>query len=81
MSHGICIHIGNDLDEGHYICDVLDYSTGTWWKCDDEIITKYPKYPNNVYDEFEGDPKNQTKKKRQNMDGSECIVSMLFTGT
>ena len=21
-------HIGNDMDQGHYICDVLDYSTG-----------------------------------------------------
>ena len=23
-------HIGNDLDKGHYICDVLDYNTGTF---------------------------------------------------
>ena len=68
----VCIkyHIGNDSDEGHYICDVLDYITGTWWKCDDEIITKYTKYPKNVNDEFEGDTKNQTKNKKQNMDGS-----------
>ena len=42
-------HIGNDLDQGQYICDVLDYNTGTWWKCDDEIVTKYPRYPINVY--------------------------------
>ena len=28
-------HIGNDMDQGQYICDVLYYSTGTWWKCDD----------------------------------------------
>ena len=71
-------HIGNDMDEGHYICDVLDYSTGTWWKFDDEIITKYSGYPMNVYDELEGDPKNKTKKKRKNMDGSDSIVSMIY---
>ena len=40
------------MDQRHYICDVLDYSTGTWCKCDDEIITKYSGYPMNVYDEL-----------------------------
>ena len=43
------------MDQGHYICDVLDYSTGTWWKCDDEIVTKYPGYPMNVYNEVSSD--------------------------
>ena len=32
----IKIHIGNDMDEVKYVCDVLDYNTGTWWNCDDE---------------------------------------------
>ena len=31
----------------------------------------------NVYDELEGDTKNQTKSQRQNMDGSDSIVSMI----
>ena len=31
-----------------------------------------------VYDELEGDTKNQTKNKRQNMDGSDSIVSMIY---
>ena len=44
----IKFHIGNDLDQGHYLCDVLDYNTGTWWKCDDEIVIEYPGYPMNV---------------------------------
>ena len=50
------------MDQGHYICDVLDYSTGTWWKCDDEIITKYPGYPMNVYDELECNTKKSNEK-------------------
>ena len=65
-------HIGNDMDQGHSICDLLDYSTGTWWKCDDEIITKYPGYPMDVYDELECDKKNK-KSKRRDIDGSESI--------
>ena len=32
----IKLHIGNDMDKGRYVCDVLDYNTGTWWNCDDE---------------------------------------------
>ena len=32
----INLHIGNDMDKGHHVCDVLDYNTGTWWNCDDE---------------------------------------------
>ena len=55
-------HIGNDMDQGHYICNILDYSTGTWWKYDDEIITKYPGYPMNVYNEFSSDKKHKKVK-------------------
>ena len=65
------------MDQGHYICDVLDYSTGTWWKCDDEIVTKYPGYPMNVYNEVSSDKKHK-KGKRHDMDGSEIIVSMIY---
>ena len=70
-------HIGNDMDQGHYICDILEYRTGTWCKCDDEIITKYPGYPMNVYNEVSSD-KNRKKGKRHDMDGSESIVSMIY---
>ena len=30
------LHIGNDMDQGKYVCDVLYYYTRTWWNCDDE---------------------------------------------
>ena len=65
------------MDQGRYICDVLDYSTGTWWKCDDEIVTKYPGYPMNVYNEVSSDKKHK-KVKRHDMDGSEIIFSMIY---
>ena len=32
----IKLYIGNDMDQGHYVCDVLDYNTGTWWNFDDK---------------------------------------------
>ena len=54
-------HIGNYIKKGHYVCDVLDYYTGTWWKCDDEIVTKYPGYPMNVYNELSSDSKKNVK--------------------
>ena len=45
----IKLHIDNDMDEGHYVCDVLDYNTGTCRNCDDDTITQYPGYSINVY--------------------------------
>ena len=44
----IKLHIGNDMDKVHYVCDVLYYNSGTWWNCDDATITQYPGYPKNV---------------------------------
>ena len=29
------LHIGNNMDQINYACDVLDYNTETWWNCDD----------------------------------------------
>ena len=71
------VHAFIGMDQGHYICDVLDYSNGTWWKCDDEIVTKYPGYPTNVYNEVSSD-KKQKKGERHNMDRSESIVSVIY---
>ena len=44
----IKLHIGNYMDKGHYVCDVLNYNIGTWWNYDDDTITQYPGYPSNV---------------------------------
>ena len=46
----IKLHDGKDMDSGHYVCDILDYSTGTWWNCDDGKITNYSGYTESVYD-------------------------------
>ena len=53
----IKLHICNDLDKGHYVCDILDYNTGIWWNYDDETITQYPGYPSNVYSDLSIDKK------------------------
>ena len=55
--------------KGHYVCGVLDYNTRTWWNFDDEIITQYPGYTMNVYDDLSIDKKQ--KKKENNVYG--CI--------
>ena len=68
----IKFHIGNDTDQGYYVCDVFDYNTGTWCNCYDEIVSEYPGYPMNVYNELSSD-KKQKKGKRHDMDGSKKI--------
>ena len=45
-------HIGNDMDKGHYVCEILNYNTGTWWNCDDDTITRYSGYPFNAYNDL-----------------------------
>ena len=47
----IKIHIRNDMDQGHYVCDVLEYNTGTWWNCYGEKVTQYSGYTMNVYND------------------------------
>ena len=56
----IKIYVGNDIDKGNYVCDVLDYNKGTWWNFGDDTMTKYPGYPMNVYDDLSID-KNRYK--------------------
>ena len=51
----IKLHIGNDMDQVQYVCDVLEYNTGIWWNCDDEKVTQYPGYPMNVYNDLSND--------------------------
>ena len=46
----IKIHVGKDMYSGHQVCGVLDYNTGTWWNYDDDKITNYLVYPENIYD-------------------------------
>ena len=71
----IKLHISNDMDKGHYVCDVLYYNTGTWWNCDDETITQYPGYPMNVYDDLSIDKK---QKREKNVKRHYCIEKLLF---
>ena len=56
------------MDKGHYVYDLLDYNTGTWWNCDDETITQYPGYPMNVYDDLSIDKKQKKEKQKVWMD-------------
>ena len=46
----IKLHIGNNMDNGQYVCDVLYCNTGTFWNYDDNTLTKYAGYPKNLYD-------------------------------
>ena len=41
----IKLHVGKDMEIGHYVCYVLEYSTRTWCDCDGYTITNYSGYP------------------------------------
>ena len=58
----IKINIGNAMDKGHYVCDVLEYNIGTWWNCDDATITQYSGYPMNLYDNLSIDNEKKGEK-------------------
>ena len=53
-------YISNDMDSGHYICDVLYYNKGNWQNFDGDKITKYSGYAKNVYNNLSKD--NEQKK-------------------
>ena len=72
----IKIHIGNDMDKGHSVCDVLDYNTGTWWTFDNVTITKYSGYQKSICDDLSIDRKQ--KKVNVILDGPDKIVLMLY---
>ena len=56
----INIDIVKDIDSGHYVCDVLNYNTETWLNFDDDTITNYSRYPDNIYDYLSNE--NEPKK-------------------
>ena len=65
------------MDSGQYICDVLYYNTGTWWRCDYDIVMNFVGYPENGYDDLSYENEHNHGK-RNNMKGSYRIVSMLY---
>ena len=73
----INIHIGKDRDSGHYVYDLLDYNTGIWWIFDDDMITNYSGYLENIYDDFSHE-NEQNKGEIIIMNVSDRIVSMLY---
>ena len=73
----INISVGQDMDSGHYYCNVLYYNTGTWCICDDEKRTNYRGYRKNFYDESLHENK-QKQRKSHILIGLDRIMSMLY---
>ena len=48
----IKIHFCRDMVSGHDVCDIFDCNTGTWFICDDDIITNHSGYQENVYNDL-----------------------------
>ena len=52
--------IGKDIDRGQYVCDELYYNTRTCLNCNDDTITNYSGYTENVYDNLSNENKQKT---------------------
>ncbi|GMH94903.1 hypothetical protein TrST_g7764 [Triparma strigata] len=48
-------HIGNSAYQGHYICEAMDWSTGVWWKYNDELVNFIGNGPKHVAEETEAE--------------------------
>ena len=35
----VTCHGATSNNTGHYFCEILDFNTGIWWRCDDDTIT------------------------------------------
>ena len=46
------IHECNSIGSSHYCCDVLDFNTAIWWRCDDETVTELTGLTDNVLFSF-----------------------------
>ena len=51
----IKLHVGKYMDSDQYVCDVLDYSRGTWGNCDNDTRTNYSEYLDNVCNDLSND--------------------------
>ncbi|EJK51774.1 hypothetical protein THAOC_29026, partial [Thalassiosira oceanica] len=43
-------HLGTTPHGGHYVAEVMDWTTGVWWECNDESVTRMPDGPSASYD-------------------------------
>ena len=65
------------MDSGHYYYSILDYNTGTWWRCDDDKINNYTWYPKKLYDKLLHE-NEQNQGKIHIMKGLDRTVIMLY---
>ena len=46
------LRVVKDMYTDHYVCDLLGYNTGIWWRWDNDTITNYSGHPENIYDDL-----------------------------
>ena len=69
-------HDGDSLDFGHYVSDIFDSITGTWWHCDDDSITQISDLPKGFY--YRETHKLTKKKKEINARINRFIFCCLY---
>ncbi|KAL7543867.1 hypothetical protein ACHAXR_013239 [Thalassiosira sp. AJA248-18] len=63
-------HLGNSAHGGHYVADVMDWATGTWYEFNDENVAILEDGPKSSFDPSEIDNNGELKQ-----NGKQCKVS------
>ncbi len=70
-------HLGTSAHGGHYIADVLDWTTGVWYEFNDEKVSILEKGPKSSFDPNASN-KTSAKGKSAKVDGSTDAYNLFY---
>ncbi|GLJ05165.1 hypothetical protein SUGI_0012510 [Cryptomeria japonica] len=92
--HAVLTHFGQSMDSGHYIAAVLDTTSGTWFKFDDDRVTKLVDFQREVGDDaymllyrnlaqgdlIKGNEKDSEERREQTKGNERGSAEMVMNG-
>ena len=66
-------HIGTSSERGHYIADVLDWTTGVWYAFNDEVVYVLEEGPESSFE-----PNSNTKGTGKKVSGSAVAYNLFY---
>ena len=81
VSYVLCAvqnHLGTTPHGGHYVAEVMDWTTGVWWECNDESVTRMPDGPSASYDPAEDGDGDDGGGGRVGVKGSSDAYNLFY---
>ena len=81
VSYVLCAvqnHLGTTPHGGHYVAEVMDWTTGVWWECNDESVTRMVDGPSASYDPAEEDGDEGGGGRRAGVKGSSDAYNLFY---